>query len=85
VCCAAQPRWSDTEHMDIRLKGGMPGMPTIPPQLPLLLLMLGAGAIGFGLLLMWNEWLLRYLVAGVFLLVGVLLMLVGLRAKRMVG
>ena len=71
--------------MDIRLKGGMPGMPTIPPQLPLLLLMLGAGAIGFGLLLMWNEWLLRYLVAGVFLLVGVLLMLVGLRAKRMVG
>ena len=27
--------------MDIRLKGGMPGMPMIPPQLPALLTLLG--------------------------------------------
>ena len=71
--------------MDIRLKGGMPGMPTIPPQLPLLLLFLGAGAVGFGLLLLFNEWLLRWLVAGVFLLLGGLLLVVAWRAKRMLG
>ncbi len=71
--------------MDIRLKGGMPGMPTIPPQLPLLLLFLGAGAVGFGLLLLFNEWLLRWLVAGVFLLLGALLLVVAWRAKRMLG
>ncbi|MFK7741909.1 MAG: hypothetical protein AB8H80_16450 [Planctomycetota bacterium] len=71
--------------MDINLKGGMPGVPSIPPQLPLLLLMLGLGAIGFGLLLIFNEWLLRWLVAGLFVLVGALLLMIGARAKRMLG
>ncbi|MBX3462360.1 MAG: hypothetical protein KF830_04260 [Planctomycetes bacterium] len=71
--------------MEIHLNRGMPGMPPLPTQLPTLLLLLGAAAIGFGLLLLWNEWLLRWLVAGVFLVVGGLLLLTGLRAKRMLG
>lgn len=69
--------------MDINLNRGLPGMPQIPPALPTLLLVLGAGAIGFGLLLLWNEWLLRWLVAGVFLVIGGLLVMTGLRSKRM--
>ena len=71
--------------MDINLKGGMPGMPSVPPQLPVLLLVLGCAAIGFGLLLLWNEWLLRWLVAGVFILIGGVLLLTGMRAKKMLG
>lgn len=71
--------------MDIKLNRGMPGMPQIPTQLPTLLLFLGCGATGFGLLLLWNEWLLRWLVAGVFLLIGALLLITGLRAKKMLG
>ncbi|MFN3244630.1 MAG: hypothetical protein ACE37K_24200 [Planctomycetota bacterium] len=71
--------------MDIRLKGGMPGMPTIPPQLPLLLMFLGGGVFAFGLLLLFNPWLLQYLVAGLFLILGGLLLIVAWRAKRMLG
>ena len=69
--------------MDINLRGGMPGMPQVPPQLPTLLLVLGCGAVGFGILLLWNEWLLRWLVAGLFILVGGVLLMTGMRAKRM--
>jgi hypothetical protein len=74
--------------MDFKLKGGMPGipgMPQIPTQLPMLLFLLGGGAIGFGLLLIFNEWLLRWLVAGVFLLIGAVLLLTAMRAKKMLG
>lgn len=71
--------------MDFKLNRGMPGMPQVPPQLPTLLLVLGAAFGGFGLMLIWNEWLLRYLVAGVFLLLGAILALTGLRAKRLLG
>lgn len=71
--------------MDIKLNRGLPGMPQIPTQLPTLLLLLGAAAIGFGLLLIFNEWLLRWIVAGVFILVGAVLLLTGLRAKRFLG
>jgi hypothetical protein len=71
--------------MDIKLNRGMPGMPQIPSQLPTLLLTLGVVSAGFGLLLLWNPQLLVYLVAGVFLLIGVVLALTGLRAKRMLG
>ena len=71
--------------MDFRLKGGMPGMPTVPPQLPTLLSMLGAGSAFLGLMLLLNEWLLRWLVAGVFLLIGGLLLVVAWRAKRMLS
>ncbi len=71
--------------MDINLSRGMPGMPQVPTQLPTLLIVLGAISAGFGLLLLWNPWLLQWLVAGVFLLIGALLLLTGLRAKRMLG
>ena len=74
--------------MDINLKRGMPGMagmPSVPPHLPTLLLVLGCAAIGFGLLLLWNEWLLRWLVAGVFIVIGGVLLMTGLRAKKMLG
>jgi hypothetical protein len=71
--------------MDIKLNRGMPGMPQIPSALPTLLLVLGAGSVGLGLLLLWNVWLLQWLVAGVFLVIGALLLLTGLRAKRMLG
>lgn len=71
--------------MEINLNRGMPGMPQLPTQLPTLLLVIGAGVFGFGLLLLWNEWLLRYMVAGVFLVIGAVLVLTGLRAKRMLG
>jgi hypothetical protein len=68
--------------MDINLNRGMP---QLPPQLPNLLLCLGGGAMFLGLMLIWNEQLLRWLVAGMFLLIGALLLLIGLRAKRMLG
>ena len=43
--------------MDFNLKGGgMPGVPSIPPNLPIILLVLGVASIGFGLLLLWNDW-----------------------------
>jgi len=68
--------------MDINLNRGMP---SVPAQLPILLMFLGAAAIGFGMLLIWNEWLLRWIVAGIFLVIGVVLVLTGLKAKRMLG
>ena len=71
--------------MDIKLNRGMPGMPQLPTQLPTLLLMLGGASIGFGVLLIFNPWLLQWLVAGVFILVGLVLLMTGLRAKRMLG
>jgi hypothetical protein len=63
----------------------MPGMPQLPTQLPTLLLFLGGGAIFLGMLLFLNEWLLRWLVASLFCVVGAVLVLTGLRAKRMLG
>jgi len=71
--------------MDINLNRGMPGMPKLPTQLPTLLLVLGGGAIGLGVLLIVNPQLLVYLVAGLFITIGALLLLTGLRAKRMLG
>jgi hypothetical protein len=71
--------------MDFKLRAGMSGMPQIPAQLPTLLLVLGGGAVAFGLLVLFNEWLVRWLVAGVFLVVGAVLLLTGLRAKKLLG
>ena len=71
--------------MDINLNRGMPGMPSLPPQLPLLLLVLGCGSIGLGVLLLMNPLLLVYLVAGVFILIGGILLLTGMRARRLLG
>jgi hypothetical protein len=71
--------------MEYKLKGGMPGMPQIPPGMPMVLIVLGGGFMFFGALLFANEWLLRYIVAGLFVVFGALLALLGLRAKRMLG
>lgn len=71
--------------MEINLNRGMPGMPPLPTQLPTLLMILGGGAIFLGMLLFLNEWLLRWMVASLFCLVGAVLLLTGLRAKRMLG
>jgi hypothetical protein len=69
--------------MEIKLNRGAPGM--LPPHAPMLLMVPGAGLIAFGLLLLWNEKLLVYIVAGMFILLGSLLVLGGWRAKRMLG
>lgn len=69
-------------RMEINLNRGLPQLPT---QLPTLLLIVGGGSLFLGLMLIWNEWLLRWMVAGVFLLIGALLLVTGLRARRMLG
>jgi len=71
--------------MDIKLNRGLPGMPTIPAQLPTILFVLGGGSIAFGFLLIYNPNLLVWLVAGLFFLVGAILLLTGMRAKRLLG
>ena len=71
--------------MDFQLGRGMPGMPQVPQQLPMLLFAIGAVAVGFGFAVLVYEWLLRWLVAGVFVLVGVVLWATAARAKRMLG
>lgn len=74
--------------MDFKLKGGMPGMPgmpQLPTQLPTLLFVISGGFIAFGLLVIFNPWLLVWLVASVFMLIGVVLVLTGLRAKKLLG
>jgi hypothetical protein len=50
-----------------------------------MLLFLGGASCLLGVLLIWNEALLRYIVAGVFLLIGALLLFAGQRARRMLG
>lgn len=71
--------------MDFQLGRGMPGMPQVPQQLPMLLFVIGAAAVGFGFAVLVYEWLLRWLVAGVFVLLGVVLLATAARAKRMLG
>ncbi|MBK8098229.1 MAG: hypothetical protein IPK26_14045 [Planctomycetes bacterium] len=64
---------------------GMPGMSMLPPQAPYFLMIPGLLLIGFGVLVIFNEQLVKWLVAGVFLILGLLLLLAGTRMKRMVG
>jgi hypothetical protein len=74
--------------MEYRMKGGMPGMPgmpQLPPTAPLIPLVIGGGLVLFGVLLFFNEWLLRWIVAGILVFVGLLLTMLGLRLKRMLG
>jgi hypothetical protein len=71
--------------MEFKLKGGIAGMPQLSPNAVYMLIVPGLFLVVFGLLLLFNEWLLRYLVAGMFLLLGGLLTLAGLRAKRLMG
>ena len=71
--------------MDFKLKAGMPGMPSIPPQLPTVLFVLGAAVAGFGMLVLIYDWLVRWLVAGVFMALGLVLLMTAARARRMLG
>ena len=71
--------------MEYKLKGGMPGMPQVPPALPQILMAAGVGMAFLGLLVIYNQELLRYMVGGVFVLLGALLALIGYRARRLVG
>jgi len=71
--------------MEFNLNRGMPGMPQLPTQLPTLLIVIGGLFAGFGLFVLFNPAIIQWLVAGVFLLIGGLLLMTGLRAKRMLG
>ena len=71
--------------MEYKLKGGLPGVPQVPPAMPMFLMLIGGGLVFLGALLFVNEQLLRYLVSGMFVVVGLLLALVGYRARRLVG
>lgn len=71
--------------MDFQLGRGMPGMPQVPQQLPTLLFVIGAAVVGLGFAVLVYDWLLRWLVAGVFVLLGVVLLATAARAKRMLG
>ena len=71
--------------MEINLNRGMPGMPQLPTQAPIVLIALGAALALFGIVVLFNPWLLVYLVAGVFILVGFVVLMMGLRLKRMLG
>lgn len=71
--------------MEFNLNRGMPGMPQLPTQLPTLLIGIGALFAGFGVFVLFNPAIVQWLVAGVFLVIGALLLLTGMRAKRMLG
>ncbi|HLQ38896.1 MAG TPA: hypothetical protein VK348_13890 [Planctomycetota bacterium] len=68
--------------MDFNLHRG--SMPQIPPQLPLIVMVPGVFLIALGLLLIYNEHLLVYMVAGTFMLIGAILLLIGWRLRRFV-
>lgn len=70
--------------MEFKLKGGQ-GLPQLSPAAPYILMIPGAGLVLFGIVLLTNPWLLVYMVAGVFILLGALLTLAGWRAKKMMG
>lgn len=63
----------------------MPGMPQLPPAAPMIPLVIGGGLILFGVMVFFNEALLRWIVSGILVLLGLLLTLLGLRLKRMLG
>jgi uncharacterized membrane protein HdeD (DUF308 family) len=67
--------------MDFNLPRG--GMPQLPPQVPMFLLIPGVLLIGLGVLVIWNPFLIQYMVAGVFIVLGLLLVLAGRRMQRM--
>ena len=73
--------------MDFKIKGGMPmgGMPQLPSNAPMFLLVPGAAFVLLGVWLLISPKLLVYLVAGILFPIGGLLLLAGLRAKRMLG
>lgn len=71
--------------MDIKIKGGMQGMPQLPTNAPMFLIVPGIGLMLFGALIIYNPVLLTYIIAGLFLLLGLLLVMMGLRARKLFG
>jgi len=74
--------------MEYKIKGGMPGMPgmpQVPPALPGILMVVGFGCAFLGMFVIYNPDLLRYMVGGVFLVLGALIALIGWRTKRFLG
>lgn len=69
--------------MDFKLNRG--GMPQVPPQMPVVLMVPGFGMAFLGLLLIYNPDLIAYIVGGILVVLGALLFLAGLRMKRMLG
>lgn len=67
--------------MEFNLPRG--GMPQLSPQAPMFLMVPGVVLIALGLLVLWNPVLIQYMVAGVFVAVGGLLVIVGRRMQRM--
>ena len=69
--------------MDFKLNRG--GMPQVPPQMPVVLMVPGFLLAFFGLLLIYNPDLVGYIVGGILMVLGGLLFLAGMRMKRMLG
>ncbi|MEY4672616.1 MAG: hypothetical protein RL148_400 [Planctomycetota bacterium] len=69
--------------MDFKLNRG--GMPQVPPQMPVVLMVPGFLLGFFGLLLIYNPDLVGYIVGGILMVLGGLLFLAGMRMKRMLG
>ncbi|GAB4147309.1 MAG: hypothetical protein Fur0037_15480 [Planctomycetota bacterium] len=67
--------------MEFKLPRG--GMPQLPPQAPMFLMVPGVALIALGVLVLFNEVLIKFLVAGVFLVLGGLLVLGARRVQRM--
>jgi uncharacterized membrane protein len=61
------------------------GLPQFPPNAPLFLIVPGAGLALFGLLVLFNPDLIRWMVGGLFLVVGGLMLFAGMRARKMLG
>lgn len=71
--------------MEFKLKGGMSGTPQFPANAPMMLMVPGVVLIAVGLLVLWNPELIKWMVAGVFILLGGMLTMAGMRAKRLLG
>jgi hypothetical protein len=61
------------------------GTPRLPPQAANILMIPGFGLIGVGVLVIYNEHLLVYMIASLFFLLGGLLVVAGLRLKKHMG
>jgi hypothetical protein len=68
--------------MEFNLPRG--GMPQIPPQAAMFVLVPGVLLIGIGVLVLFNEVLIKFMVAGVFIVLGGLLVLLARRLQRMI-
>lgn len=67
--------------MEFNLPRG--GMPQIPPQAPMFVLIPGVALVGIGVLVLFNEVLIKFMVAGMFIVIGGLLVLLARRLQRL--